>query len=470
MRLPVPAAIDVLIAGIFVVLVVIEAFATTSVRSPLLHLTVAGFGMACLAWRRHYPILVAIVVLVANLLVNQEDQFSTALALVLVAYTNGAENDRRTGLLALAILVATFLGAIAVEGLEPSDIAAALIFLVGPWVVGATMRQRAQQTADAEARARQLEHEREAHDEAAADAERTRIARELHDIVSHSLSVIAIQTQAVRRRLEPAQVREIDDLVAVESVTREALAEMRRLFGILRNQEEGARLDPQPGLGELDRLCDQIRASGLEVELRREGAGRTLPGSLDLAAYRIVQEALTNTLKHAPGAQAEVMVRYTPDEVEVSVFDNGPGRTAGAPGQRPGHGLLGMRERVAIYGGRLRVGDRPGGGDARPPTRVYVSTKMTGSGRRRPGSRPLLGHPGQPGALGHRHPQPGAELRRDAPAGRHLQLHERGARGLPAHHGQHRPARQRPRGRLGNGAADLVAASGHGPPPRPGRQ
>ena len=189
--------------------------------------------------------------------------------------------------------------------------------------------------------------------------ERVRIARELHDIVSHSISVVTIQTQAVRRRLGPEHAREADDLAAVETTARQALAEMRRLFGVLRSEGEVAAMAPQPGLGELDRLLQQVRASGLSVELHVTGTAVDLPPGVDLAAYRIVQEGLTNVLRHASARAASVRLSYLPAALEIVVEDDGRGpvRNEGS-----GHGLVGIRERVALYGGSVEFGPAPGAG------------------------------------------------------------------------------------------------------------
>lgn len=373
MRLRLPPVVDVVVAGAFVLLVVAEALLSPAVRSPTLHLIVAGLAMAGLAWRRALPVPVATLVMASNLMVNPDGQFSTLLSLVLVAYTNGAENHPPWNYVGLAVIVVPFVGALALEGLEPSDLAAALVFLVGPWTVGAAMRQRTLRTSHAEATARRLEQEREEHVAAAAAAERTRIARELHDIVSHSISVIAIQTQAVRHRLSPDQVREADDLAAVETTAREALAEMRRLFGVLRSDEEAASLSPQPGLHELERLCEQVCGSALDVEVLVGGSPYALPAGMDLAAYRIVQEGLTNALRHSGARRATVLLRYDAARLHIAVEDDGRGfdPVAAAGG---GHGLLGVRERVALYDGTVEVQVRQTGG-----TRLVASLPMTPS-------------------------------------------------------------------------------------------
>ena len=355
----VPPRVDIGLAAAFLLMTIAEAVFSPNVSSALTHLVVAGLAMATLAWRRQFPLVVATLVIASNIAINPNDQFTTLLSLVLVAFTIGSETVGPRSYLGLAIVVVPFVTVSVLEGLEPSDLAAALVFLVGPWTVGSAMRQRSMRTAEAVERADLLEREQESKAAAAAEQERTRIARELHDIVSHSISVVAIQTQAVRRRLGPEHAREAADLAAVETTAREALAEMRRLFGVLRDDGEAASLTPQPGLGELDRLLGKVRSSGLDVELEIDGDPYDLPPGVDLAAYRIVQEALTNALRHSGAAHAKVWVKYGATTLDVVVEDDGAGIKEPATG---GHGLVGVRERVALYGGTVRLETAPTGG------------------------------------------------------------------------------------------------------------
>jgi signal transduction histidine kinase len=172
---------------------------------------------------------------------------------------------------------------------------------------------------------------------------------------------MVVQSGAVRRLLRPDQERERDALIAVEGIGREALTEMRRLLEILREPEESGALSPQPTLDRVDALVEQVREAGLPVQLNVEGKVVPLPPGVDLCAFRIVQEALTNTIKHAGPAQAEVHVRYGGEDVEIEVSDNGQGMNGAGDG---GHGLLGMRERAVLCGGTLETGAAPGGGFA----------------------------------------------------------------------------------------------------------
>jgi len=208
---------------------------------------------------------------------------------------------------------------------------------------------------------RRMEQERELRlvaEQAAAD-ERARIARELHDVVAHSVSVMVVQASGVRRLLKEEQHRERDALLSVEQIGRQALTEMRRMLGVMRTDgDQVPSLTPQPGLQHLERLIAQVEEAGLPVTLRVEGRRPELPPGIDLSAYRIVQEGLTNALKHSRGGHAEVVVRYVDDSVQLEITDDG----VGANGDGAGHGLVGMRERVALYGGTLTAGPRDGGG------------------------------------------------------------------------------------------------------------
>ena len=227
--------------------------------------------------------------------------------------------------------------------------------LTSVFVISAAAARHSEQARIAEERARRTEEEARR----AVEDERSRITRELHDVLAHSVSVMTVQASAVRRLLTPEQEREREALLTVEETGRQALAEMRRLLGIMRTDDEVAALAPQPGLGTLPELVEQVRQSGLPVELTVEGQPVELPAGVDLSAYRIVQEALTNALKHAGPAHAWVSVRYAGDDVEIEVENDGAseGESDGA-----GHGLVGMRERAALCGGELHSGPRPGGG------------------------------------------------------------------------------------------------------------
>jgi signal transduction histidine kinase len=231
------------------------------------------------------------------------------------------------------------------------------------WFAGFLLRGTTEQAEAAEVRATLAEQEREADALRAVVEERTRIARELHDIVGHSLSVMTVQASGVRRLLRPEQEQEREALLAVERIGREALAEMRRVVGALRDPEEGPTLAPRPSLSRVDELVAQARETGLPVDLEIEGEPVPLPAGVDLTAYRLVQEGLTNAIRHAAADHADVRVRYDVDHVEIEVSDDGRGADGvGVASSGGGHGLLGMRERVSIYGGQLEAGPRAEGG------------------------------------------------------------------------------------------------------------
>lgn len=227
------------------------------------------------------------------------------------------------------------------------------------WAAGYALRMRGEQVEAAETRAARAEREREAAARVAVAEERARIARELHDIVAHAMSVMVLQVGAVRHKLPQALEEDRDALGRVERAGRTALAEMRRLLGAMRRDGDGLDLAPQPGLDGLDSLLEDVGRAGLPAELHVEGHPYELPRAIDLSAYRIVQEGLTNSLKHANATRADVTVRYRDDELGIEVVDNGAGV---ATSDGLGHGLVGIRERVKIYGGDMNAGTPPEGG------------------------------------------------------------------------------------------------------------
>jgi signal transduction histidine kinase len=227
------------------------------------------------------------------------------------------------------------------------------------WLIGLLVSRTFHEAERARERAARAERAREERARLAVSDERARIARELHDVVGHSVSVMTVQASAARRLLRPQQEKEREALLVVEKTGREAMAEMRRMVGVLRRPEEAPALAPQPSLEQIETLVEHTREAGLPVDLRIEGEPVQLPPGVDLTAYRLVQEALTNTMKHARASSAEVVVRYGDGDVELTISDDGVG---GADGDSGGHGLVGMRERVSVYGGELEAGPRADGG------------------------------------------------------------------------------------------------------------
>jgi len=259
----------------------------------------------------------------------------------------------------------------------PGHTTAMLIFIplefTIAWVGGFALRERVEQAEAAEVRASLAERERDAAARIAVAEERVRIARELHDIVAHAVSVMVLQVGAVRHKLPDALAEDSDALRGVEQVGRTALAEMRGLLAAMRRDGEEAELTPQPGLDGLDALLEEIGRAGLPVQLHVDGEPAALPRGIDLSAYRIVQEGLTNALKHARASNAEVTVRYRPDELQIEVRDNGEGSSTS---NGLGHGLVGVRERVKIYGGQMSAGSANGSG-------FILSTRLPLSAERR---------------------------------------------------------------------------------------
>ena len=260
-------------------------------------------------------------------------------------------------------LVLVVVGAVIVvrndPGLTASSLASTPLMFAICWLIGYVLRVRTERTEAAEQRALHAERDRELTARIAVAEERARIARELHDVVAHAVSVMVLQVGAVRHHLPPEDEEDRESLQNVEQAGRRALAEMRRLLGAMRRDDEQPELLPAPGLQHLETLFADVRAAGLDVRLDVHGEPVPLPPGLDLSAYRIVQEALTNTLKHAHARQAVVQLTYDCDEVSIVVSDDGQGASSDGGG---GHGLVGIGERVRLYGGQLSAGTSATGG------------------------------------------------------------------------------------------------------------
>jgi len=365
-----PARADLALAGSLAVLGVVElqlayAFERTDRPGPLpLHLAVAVASAGVLAWRRSHPLLVAPVALsllgLETLVVALPNVYVSSVVIVIALYSLAVYAPTwRSAVLPLAVAMA---GGVLMGAHDPDDPLGAavtnVVFAVIVLTAGVVVRNYRAGT----------ESMRAERDLAAAEVravvaeERARIARELHDVVAHGMSVVALQAAGGRRVLDsdPDQAREAFD--TIERVTSDCLDEMRRLLGILR-ADDTAPLAPQPTLAQTAGLVEQARAAGTDVDVTLSGEPRGLPPGVELSAYRIVQEALTNALKHAPGAHVRLQVSYEDTSVVVEVVDDGPGERGGpSPDGAPGHGLIGMRERVELFGGTLDVGPRGGGG------------------------------------------------------------------------------------------------------------
>ena len=285
--------------------------------------------------------------------------FVAILLLNLAAWLFG-RLDRRSAVVGLLLIYAAVIVVdTQADELTAADVGFPWFLFTLFWGASVFVTSREGHAREAEERAQRIAIEQESASLQAVAEERQRIARELHDVIAHSVSVMTVQAGAVRRLLLPEQERERQALEIVESTGREALTEMRRLVGLLREHGTMPEFAPQPSLRTLDILIGTVREAGLEVELDVQGQERELPPGVDLSAYRLVQEALTNTLKYAGPAQAWVTLRWRDDELELEVANNGHSETAS---NGTGHGLAGMRERVALCGGTLETGPRDGGG------------------------------------------------------------------------------------------------------------
>jgi signal transduction histidine kinase len=318
-----------------------------------------------LLWRRTHPLAALIAssaVIVTELALDYPDG-AMSIVLLVLTYGVGVWCDTRRAVIGYAFIVATIAGlAIAdTPGLDAGTTLANFAFFTCAWVVGLVVRSRraesAARLAEAEERA---EVQRQEGARAVAE-ERLRIAQELHDVVAHSMSVIAVQAGVGAHVLDSQPEEARRSLEAISQTSRATLAEMRRLLGVLRGEDGERSHAPAPGLDDLDALVTEVRVTGVDVSLELVGDRTPVPPGVDLSAYRVVQEALTNVIKHAgEGVTARVTVGCSVDELCIEVLDDGRGASvAAAPG---GHGLVGMRERVAVWGGELTTGPRPGGG------------------------------------------------------------------------------------------------------------
>jgi signal transduction histidine kinase len=321
-----------------------------------------------LAWRVRRPIPTVVVITAAGgllvaLAAPHQAPFEVFVGSVLAAYSIGAHTAGHDRWIALGTMFAVgvpFMIAADHQGMAVGDTLAPIAWLTGSWVVGVIIRGRRLRTAELEQLTAELARQRDLQAQAAVAVERGRIARELHDVVAHNVSMMVVQAGAADRVLEGEQPDVRAALGAIAGTGRETIDEMRLLLGVLRS-DDGLALAPQPGLGDLDQLVRNVAKAGLHVDLRVEGRPAALPPGVDLSAYRIVQEALTNVIKHAGPASAEVIVRYGADRIEVEVRDDGRQPAGGTSG---GNGLIGMRERVAMLGGELQTGVRRSGGFA----------------------------------------------------------------------------------------------------------
>jgi signal transduction histidine kinase len=363
---------DVLLAAVLAFTSVVPVLALGDLswgRSKALGVALGLLSTVPVAWRARRPLTAFAIVLFANgaclyAAAPIGAAFQPFVALTLTAYSVGSRAEGRRALWAPPVLLAAsapvFVAA-RLHGQQSGNIIPSLVWLVAAWAVGRTVRSWRHKNVTLQAANRELSEQRELQAQAAVAVERGRIARELHDVVAHNVSMMVVQAGAAARVLhgEQPDVRNALDVIAATG--RETVDEMRTLLGVLRSDDGPASLKPQPGLADLEQLVSGVREAGLPVTLRIEGTPRPLPTALDLSAYRIVQEALTNALRHAGPARADVTVRYEDGLVSLEIADTGRGPGGG---HGTGHGLVGMRERAAMFGGELQALPRPEGGFA----------------------------------------------------------------------------------------------------------
>jgi signal transduction histidine kinase len=334
--------------------------------------TVILIASSALAFRRRAPLATLCVVaaalagpeLAGRLTITLWGHFVPAL---IATYSVARHSPRRTviaGVLVVAAAMVVSALRLPVIG-TVSNIPFTLIPFTGAVLAGRLLEARQFAHQQVSLHAQRVESERDQTIRAAVSQERTRIARELHDVVAHSVSVMVVQAGAAEDLLDRDPQRARLPLQTIQETGRQAVADMQRMLGLLRGEHSDQALAPQPGTEQLSELVNQMAEAGLPVQLRIEGARRPLSPGVELAAFRVVQEALTNTLKHAGPAQADVVIRYSSDALEIYVLDNGTGPAASRPvGSGAGHGLIGIRERAAVYGGTVAAGPAAGGGFA----------------------------------------------------------------------------------------------------------
>jgi signal transduction histidine kinase len=357
--------VDRWIAAAFVLVGEIEALAQGRADDPLF-LALIGFGYCMLAFRRTRPVLAGAAMFASWMFTNTfvgslHDLQVPLIAVLTMCYAMGAYTTGREALAAPFVILAGMLGVIlSFDNQVLTDYIFPTAFALIAWLAGRGLRTRSQLTEELHEAAVRAQEAHE-HDVARAAAEeRRRIAREMHDVVAHSVSVMVVQAGGARRILERDPRRAVEAAAHIEDVGRAALTEMRRLLGVLHHGEEEAGRAPQPTLRELDGLIERSRAAGLQVTLQVTGEPRPLPPGKDLAAYRVIQEALTNAIKHAGSAPTSVTVRWEASCLQLQIVDRGGAAINGTNGS--GHGLVGMEERMRLYDGSLRAGPLAGGG------------------------------------------------------------------------------------------------------------
>ena len=364
-RSPSPRALDVALTAAVLVAAVAETLLSENLTGPQWGNALLAAAMSLmLLWRRIHPVattvaLGALAVPMAVWVTDPSDLVATFFPLLILAYGGGRYAEGRGSYLVPAVLVASIVGVVApAEDPHAGDFYFPSLIVFLCWLVGRTVRLRLRHAAELHEAAALAAEQREREAQQAVADERRRIAREMHDVVAHSISIMVVQAGGARRILATDPDRAEQAAVRIRQAGSGALAEMDILLGVLETVPDGA---PQPGLDELDELVERTREAGLPVTLESRGARRPLPADAEPALYRVVQEALTNAIKHAGGATTRVALVWGEDALELRVVDLGDGgpspELTGA-----GHGLIGMRERMRVHGGELEAGPRRGGG------------------------------------------------------------------------------------------------------------
>jgi signal transduction histidine kinase len=386
-----PTAADAVLAAVLLA----AAIVSSHVEAENLHLSdptgtppsslalVAGAALVVvpLVLRRRAPLVVLLACtagfLISRNVLESGDSPITAISLSLAVYSAAAHGRARwrnwvCGIALIAVMAELWREVSAFDGTELKhlllfQILALLVNLAlfsAMWALGGAVGSGRRRAAELSKRNVELEHEREENARRAVFDERVRIARELHDVVAHHVSVMGVQAGAARMVMDRDRAKATEALSAIEASSRQAVVELHRLLGFLRQAGDPDELAPAPGIGQVEGLASAMSDSRLAVEVGVEGEPRSLPPTVDVSAYRIVQEALTNALKHSGGTRADVRVRYRPGELEVEIVDNGRRGARAAATRNGGLGLIGMRERAALHGGQLSAGPGPAGGFA----------------------------------------------------------------------------------------------------------
>lgn len=333
------------------------------------HFILIGLISLPLIFRRVYPLPVMVVVLGAWIIDRGLDYPDTpgAAGVAIAFYTIGASLDRKQslrigGISALVVVGWTLIGAVTLESVHSFSVLTTFVATATPLLLGREMHERRERVEELRRRAERAEQDREERARQAVVEERARIARELHDVVAHQMTVMTLQAEGAIRIADDSDPRVVEALETIRVAGHRALAEMRRTVGLLRTSDDAAATEPLPRLTDLDKLISQMRDAGVPVEMDVTGNQRPLSDGAELSAYRVVQESLTNAIRHGgPDVTAKVSIDYGDDRLDVSVADDGRGSSANST-DTGGHGIIGMRERIAVLGGEFEAGPKTGGG------------------------------------------------------------------------------------------------------------